>query len=75
MRTMGPADAVRLEDADRDDEGATLLDWHVSDLDDAILINSYYMSNEVVKDWRTLSGPTFATPGGPLPVVLEAYRV
>ena len=75
MRTMDPADAVLLEDADRDDEGATLLDWHVSDLDDAILINSYYMSDEVVENWRTLSRSTVVTPGGPLPLVLEAYWV
>ena len=71
---MGPEDAVLLDYADRDGDEATLPDWH-SGLNDAIIINSYYMSDDVVKDWRTLSRPTVGTPGGSLPVVLEVYRV
>ena len=59
----------------RDGDETTLPDLHDSGLDDAIIINSYYMSDDVVKYWRTLSRPTVGTPGGSLPVVLEVYRV
>ena len=55
---MGPEDAVSLDYAGRDGDEATLPDWHDSGLVDAIIINSYYLSDEVVKDWRTLPRPT-----------------
>ena len=66
---MGPEDAVLLDYADKDGDEATLPDWHDSGLDDAFIINSYYMSDEAVKNWRTLSRPTVGTLGVSFPVV------
>ena len=71
---MGPEDAVLLDYADRDDDGVTLLDLHDSGWDQAIIIESYYMSDEAVKDRRTLSRPTVGTPRGSLARTRREHR-